>query len=640
MRMSTDEEIIELKHKVAYLETALANVREEKASWERVFAESYWGMMFCDAMSSEFLRVNSCYAEMHGYSPQELLGKTIYDVFAPECHKEIPGIICRIHEQGHCAYKTVHIRKDGSRFPVHTDSYEVTINSRRIRFVSLWDITESELKDHELRQYRQSLEEMVKLSTEELQQTNEQLRSEIRQRNVAENELVKGNQVMINILESMSDGFFALNRQWVITYVNQAMVKALEANEINGNIVGTNFWETYTNGSKDIKDACLKAMNNGLKSQFETFAPLMGHWAECNIYPTENGIVAFSRNIDEQRQNKKAVEEEHHRLYAIFNGFPGLIYVQEENFKMRFANSRFKAKFGPCEGQFCFEVIARLTFPCQDCVTPTIIRTDTSLWKEVVIDNRNYELFAQPFRDVDGSKLVFKVLIDITERKNADRELARLERLNMVGEMAAGIAHEVRNPLTTVRGFLQLLSTKEINQHYHEYYELMIEELDRANLIITDFLNLAREKSANFTTINISNIVKSLVPLLSADALNQDKEVKLELEQIPDLQGNGDELRQLLLNLARNGLEAMQSGKTLTIQTLSSENNLILRVCDQGCGVDAEILRKIGTPFLTTKEQGTGLGLAICNSIAARHNAVISFESSPTGTTVTVKFAC
>lgn len=84
----------------------------------------------------------------------------------------------------------------------------------------------------------------------------------------------------------------------------------------------------------------------------------------------------------------------------------------------------------------------------------------------------------------------------------------------------------------------------------------------------------------------------------------------------------------------------MQGGKTLTIQTLKSENNLILRVCDQGCGVDSEILQRIGTPFLTTKERGTGLGLAICQSIATRHNAIISFESSPTGTIVTVKFAC
>ena len=86
-----------------------------------------------------------------------------------------------------------------------------------------------------------------------------------------------------------------------------------------------------------------------------------------------------------------------------------------------------------------------------------VIRNSTSQWKEFLYDNKNYELYAQPFTDADGSNLVFKVLIDITDRKNAEREFARSERLNMVGEMGLAIAHEVRNPLTTVRGFLQLL---------------------------------------------------------------------------------------------------------------------------------------------------------------------------------------
>jgi len=125
---------------------------------------------------------------------------------------------------------------------------------------------------------------------------------------------------------------------------------------------------------------------------------------------------------------------------------------------------------------------------------------------------------------------------------------------------------------------------------------------------------------------------------LSADALHQDKEIRLELEQVADLQGDENELRQLLLNLVRNGFEAMQGGTTLTIQTLQLENEIILRVCDQGGGIDPVILDKLGTPFVTTKEQGTGLGVAICKSIAARHNAVINFESNSTGTIAAVKF--
>lgn len=338
------------------------------------------------------------------------------------------------------------------------------------------------------------------------------------------------------------------------------------------------------------------------------------------------------------RSRTQDVEEEHQRLYSLFNSFPGLIYVQEANHKIRFANSSFQAKFGSYEGKPCYEVITGSTIPCNDCILPIIMNGTNSRWKEVSFDKRTYEVYAQPYTDVDGSRLVFKVLLDTTERKVAERELARLERLNMVGEMAAGIAHEVRNPLTTVRGFLQLLTSKDNTKQYHEFYALMIEELDRANFIISDFLSLASDKMSDFKLTNISEMVRSLSPLLAADALNQDKEIVLELEQVPDIWGNKNELRQLLMNIARNGFEAMPGGTTLTIQTLKLGDDILLRVCDQGGGVDPVIFEKMGTPFLTTKEKGTGLGLAICQGIAIRHHAVISYDSNPSGTTVTVKF--
>jgi PAS domain S-box-containing protein len=637
-KMATDEVIIELKQRITFLEAVLANVREDNGIWDRIFAENYWGMMVCDAITGELLKMNICYADMHGYSISELIGKSIYDVFALGYHKDLPEIIRMIHDHGHYAYNSVHIRKNGSCFPVHTDSYEVTVNARRFRVVSIWDISESELKEKELRQYRENLEELVKLRTEELERTNKQLRSEIMQKEAAENELARANREMIDTLESISDGFVAVNRQWIITYANKAMVNARKKKGINGILVGSGLWETYEQGNREIYDSCLKVMNDRKPTRFETYVALMGQWNEFSIYPTESGISIFSRNIDEQKKIEKAVEEEHHRLYSLFDSFPGLIYVQEDKHKIRFANSSFQTKFGPYEGKPCYEVIAGLTIPCSDCILPIVIKGSKYRSKEVAFDNRIYEGYAQPFTDADGSRLVFKVLLDITERKDAERELARLERLNMVGEMAAGIAHEVRNPLTTVRGFLQLLAAKDNTKQYHEFYALMIEELDRANFIISDFLSLASDKTSDFELTNISEMVRGLSPLLAADALNQDKEMILELAQVPDILGNKNELRQLLLNIARNGLEAMPVGTTLTIQTLMLEDYIILRVCDQGEGVDPVIFEKLGTPFLTTKAQGTGLGLAICQSIAVRHHAVISYESNPSGTTVTVKF--
>lgn len=249
------------------------------------------------------------------------------------------------------------------------------------------------------------------------------------------------------------------------------------------------------------------------------------------------------------------------------------------------------------------------------------------------------QLLSVPHKSADGLLNMYKTVItDITERKLYERELARLDRLNLVGEMAAGIGHEVRNPMTTVRGFLQLYRDKEAFTQYKDSFDLMIDELDRANSIITEFLSLAKNKMVDLKVRNLNTILGNLFPLIQADAIVLDKNINMQLEEITDLPLDEKEIRQLILNLVRNGLEAMSPGGNLTIRTLTDSKEVVLSVQDQGKGIESDVLDKIGTPFFTTKNNGTGLGLAVCYSIAARHNAVINIDTSPTGTTFFVRF--
>lgn len=230
------------------------------------------------------------------------------------------------------------------------------------------------------------------------------------------------------------------------------------------------------------------------------------------------------------------------------------------------------------------------------------------------------------------------VIQDITEKKHIEREMARLERLNLIGEMAAGIGHEIRNPMTTVRGYLQVFSAKAENFKYRETFQLMIEELDRANQIISEFLSLSRDRIVDFKVVNINTIINVLYPLIYAHANMEDKRVDIKLGNIPDSYVDEKELRQLILNLTRNGLEAMSADGVLTISTYLKHGRVVLMVEDQGCGIPSQIREKIGTPFFTTKDNGTGLGMAICYSIAARHKATLDIRSSPKGTKVSVQF--
>jgi len=224
-------------------------------------------------------------------------------------------------------------------------------------------------------------------------------------------------------------------------------------------------------------------------------------------------------------------------------------------------------------------------------------------------------------------------------KQQADSEVARLDRLRLVGQMAASIGHEVRNPLTTVRGYLQFFAGKCEFTPLASQFQLMIDELDRANGIITEFLSLAHNRALQMKECDLGRLISSLLPLIGSDAIIRGIAVEADLTPGPaTVFADEKEIRQLILNLARNGLEAMAAGGRLTIGTAAAEGGVLLFVADQGPGIDPAILPKLGTPFLTTKETGTGLGLAICYTIAHRHGAAIAFATGPAGTTCTVRF--
>ena len=191
---------------------------------------------------------------------------------------------------------------------------------------------------------------------------------------------------------------------------------------------------------------------------------------------------------------------------------------------------------------------------------------------------------------------------DISQRRLFEKEMARLDRLNLVGQMAAGIGHEIRNPLTTVRGFLQLLGAKEQFLQFKDYFELMIEELDRANSIITEFLSLAKNKIVDLKPLTLNSVLGKLFPLIQADAMLSSKDLIMDLQDTQVLLLDEKEIRQLILNLARNGLEAMAGGGKLTLRTFMEGEETVLTVEDEGSGIKTEDMEKIGTPFSRPKK--------------------------------------
>jgi PAS domain S-box-containing protein len=347
----------------------------------------------------------------------------------------------------------------------------------------------------------------------------------------------------------------------------------------------------------------------------------------------------LQKEILDRQRAEEALETEHLRIFSLLERLPATVCLIGPNYSIAFANKSIRENFGELKGRPCYKVFHGLKAPCEDCLTLEVLATNTPMERErTVFNGDNYQNFYYPFHDIDGSLLTLVLGINITEQKRMGKEIARLDRLNLVGEMAAGIGHEIRNPMTTVRGFLQMLGEKNDCTKYKDYFNLMIEELDRANSIITEYLSLAKNKPVELKRQNLNKIVTAIFPLIAADAMVTDKYVEVDLDDIPKLLLDEKEIRQLILNLVRNGLEAMSPRGHLIIKTSAEDEEVVLAVKDYGRGISPDVLEKIGTPFYTTKENGTGLGLAVCYSIAARHNAAIKVETGTGGTTFYVRF--
>jgi len=357
----------------------------------------------------------------------------------------------------------------------------------------------------------------------------------------------------------------------------------------------------------------------------------------------ERCLLSLFSDITERKQIEEALKSAERERRVILESISELVIYIDTNMQIKWAN-KAAGKFIELEpeqliGAFCYDIFHNRNSPCPRCTFKKSV--ETGRFQQFEVTTPHGATWSQRFYPVKGDEDsilgVVEVAQDITERK---LEMAMYERLNLIGQMAAGIGHEIRNPMTTVRGFLQVLKDKKECVSFQSLFDLMIEELDRANNIITQFLSLAKNKPVEKMMHNLNTIINTITPLIQADAFKLDKNLILELNEIPDLFLDDKEVRQLIFNLTHNGLEAMSPGGNLTIKTYIEEDEVVLAVQDQGAGIEPDVLEKLGTPFFTTKDNGTGLGLAVCYSIAARHKARIEVETGSNDTTFLVRFKC
>jgi len=231
----------------------------------------------------------------------------------------------------------------------------------------------------------------------------------------------------------------------------------------------------------------------------------------------------------------------------------------------------------------------------------------------------------------------------ITKMKEYYEQVKHAERLKTTGELAAAVAHEIRNPLTVVKGYLQLYEQDATLDHpMKQSLPLLIEELESAEQVISQLLSLSRPTDLKTESVDIRTAIHSVTELLQSYGLFNSNKIEVLIESDSLIEINKIELHQLLVNIIKNAIEASNAGGEITVTAKEIEGNHVeIKVIDTGIGMSKEELALLGKPFYSLKSKGTGLGVMICTNIVEKYNGSINYKSAKgNGTTVAICFPC
>ena len=282
-----------------------------------------------------------------------------------------------------------------------------------------------------------------------------------------------------------------------------------------------------------------------------------------------------------------------------------------------------------------------------ECLAGELETEDEVIEKEIecpVADGRRIPMDVSVSRleDDDGTSMGHIILFrDLTEIQELKREVERSQRLASLGRLAAGIAHEIRNPLSSIKGFATYFRERYRDvPEDQKTAEIMVQEVERLNRVIGQLLEFARPMSVRKRATSLQTVIQHSLKMIERDAQAKNINIKMNLSpEVQEVSIDPDRINQVFLNLYLNGIEAMEDGGTLSVDLYPDEDGrqIKIAVSDTGTGINKEDLVHIFDPYFTTKQSGTGLGLAIVHKIIESHKGEVKVESEPeTGTTVTI----
>ncbi|GAB4484477.1 MAG: hypothetical protein OHK006_08880 [Thermodesulfovibrionales bacterium] len=495
-------------------------------------------------------------------------------------------------------------------------------------------------------------------------QQNEELAAELEERTKAEAAVRQKEEHIRMLLESAAEGIYGTDTNEICTFCNRSCLTMLgyeQADDLIGKNVHELIHHTRPDGSPYPKDQCrildVRRTGRGTRIDDEVFWRKDGssfpveYWS----YPiVERGvvtgaIVAFF-DITERKKAEQALLNEKNKFEAIIAAMGDGISIQDRSYRVLYQNERHRQFVGTHAGEFCYRAYQQNDDVCQGCPVHLSFEDGQVHTVERVLKRpdgaRHFEVTASPLRDASGEIVAgIEMVRDITQRVRTEQQLHQAQKMESIGHLAGGMAHDFNNVLTAILGYASLMDMKiPGDDPLRDYLREITAAVERGMNVTNQILAFSRKQAVTVQDIDINALITGLRGMLNR-LIREDITIHLLLAHEPlVVTADTSQLEQVLINLATNARDAMPSGGTLTISTRRIEIDdefvrthgygkpggyALLSVTDTGIGMDDATRERIFEPFFTTKElgRGTGLGLAMAYGVVQKHNGHITVYS-------------
>lgn len=361
-----------------------------------------------------------------------------------------------------------------------------------------------------------------------------------------------------------------------------------------------------------------------------------------------NFFQELQQNIEELKDINRESEDQRCEIAAILDGITDVMMVLSENMEIISVNHVFEQLFPGINpiGKKCYSLFRDIDHPCPECPAFKSLSTNSVCKNTAIfrIDGKNmqFDMVASPLKNKEVQEnhiLIFKR--DVTMEKEYQAKFYQAEKMATIGVLAAGVAHEINNPMAAVAGFAEGIQRRltrledsipdDLADDLYDYTNTILKECLRCQDIVKTLLSFSRPVASEFIHVNLNQVAEDTLRLLDHQ-FRRYQSITLNMNltsPIEHIYGNEAQLKQVILNLLTNAVDAVEEDGKITIETFVENNHVGLRVCDTGCGIDPNNKDMLFEPFYTTKQvgKGIGIGLSTCYNIVREHSGEIIVDS-------------